>query len=652
MMSKNSDKAEFSMQNNEDEFPALGGANTPAGIGPPPGNLIPGAIIGPPNMNIGGIPNNQPKSAVSEFQEQQALQSRQGSDVTDLLGKSLRKQGVKSDLVNPGVGGNNNNLVDPLNMRRMDSQQQYYTNMGRPSPQNQDQRSQIIPPSQMSRQHIGSGNSNGNLGGPTHNNVGALSSQSSVTSSQQQQQSGGLVPNNQISSQSSVHNTGIPPPSSGDYSSLPPNRGPVQTEREHLNSPGIYVNQNSMHGMASQSVSASHNMSPMPNNNYPQTNLPEPDVYRHNHPDHLYAKQNLQGPTVPMNQPLPQNGNNNNGPSPYPGAPPVLPPPHVVSQHPINMGSPKNNGSSGKYNMDELLAKFQSDFKDGKLCLDPESYAWHNVPDGMLKSQFGMLSLMLSSTLSHKDRILTHGIDLDTLGIHNPSEDLQPPCSASDLFAGPFADGPNRWQDIPVPVEYAQHEVKYCEVNQNAGQMSFYQALRNSYGELGDGDLLAKVDPIRYNEDLLFWVYYNYPEDTLQMACGWALKKKNWRYHKHRLLWFIKDPDEEYRDCDNINTGEPGKIGRWITYNKYQTRNEQVFPKMELEVYESELCNFNMKPYYDYVVSKEYSAHHFRKEEKKLKAHLMQQHVGGAGGPPSHTGGPPQNMGRSIAYPY
>ena len=406
MMSKNSDKAEFSMQNNEDEFPALGGSNTPGG--PPPGNLLPGMPVSGLNGINSGINSNQPKSAVSEFQEQQALQNRQGSDVTDLLGKSLRKQGVKSDLVN----GNNNSMVDPMGMRRMDSNQ-YYNNMGRPSPQNLDQRSQGMPPQQINRQSISSGNSNNNLGGPPPpHNIGALSSQSSVTSSQPATGTG-LMPNNNnnnLSSQSSVL-----PPSNNDinnYSNVPPpNRGPPppsningNDHREHLNSPGMYINQSShqsIHsGIPNQSVGASHNMSPMPNNNnYTPTNLPEPDVYRHSHPDsHLYNKQgSLQGgggqTAAPLNQlPLNNNGSNNiNGPNTYSNST-NQPLPHVVSQHPINLGSPKNMGAIGR-SMDEMVAKFQSDLKEGKLCLDPETYAWHNVPDGMLKSQFGMLSV-------------------------------------------------------------------------------------------------------------------------------------------------------------------------------------------------------------------------------------------------------------------
>ena len=144
---------------------------------------------------------------------------------------------------------------------------------------------------------------------------------------------------------------------------------------------------------------------------------------------------------------------------------------------------------------------------------------------------------LLSSWIPSKDRILTHGMDLDKLGIHDGgSHNLElhdpelPKCGASDLFAGPFANHPNRWVDIKIPSEFSQIMVTPATGNQRGETVSLYHALKSSYGMLGGSDLLARIDPMKYDESLLFWIYYNYPEDVLMMACGWALKQKKWSY--------------------------------------------------------------------------------------------------------------------------
>ena len=46
--------------------------------------------------------------------------------------------------------------------------------------------------------------------------------------------------------------------------------------------------------------------------------------------------------------------------------------------------------------------------------------------------------------------------------------------------------------------------------------------------------------PNKYNEDLLFWMFYSNPNDKMQMFATEELFHRNWKYHKEEKIWISK----------------------------------------------------------------------------------------------------------------
>ncbi|XP_055950402.1 CCR4-NOT transcription complex subunit 2-like isoform X3 [Argiope bruennichi] len=150
--------------------------------------------------------------------------------------------------------------------------------------------------------------------------------------------------------------------------------------------------------------------------------------------------------------------------------------------------------------------------KDGRVT---------NIPPGMVTDQFGMVGLLTFIRAAESDPKLVSlalGSDLTTLGLNlNTTENLYP------SFAGPWAEHPCRPQDIVgffpdyhVPSEYL--------VNQNIR------------------DKLAPVKLNRYGEDLLFYLFYMFSGDVLQLAAAAELYNRDWRFHKDDRVWITRVP--------------------------------------------------------------------------------------------------------------
>lgn len=91
-------------------------------------------------------------------------------------------------------------------------------------------------------------------------------------------------------------------------------------------------------------------------------------------------------------------------------------------------------------------------------------------------------------------------------------------------FQSPFADMPCRVQDIDmfVPGEY----------------------LTNIHIR----EKLAEIKPSKYNEDLLFWMFYSNPNDHMQLTAADELIRRNWRFHKEKKIWISKTQNIKLRE--------------------------------------------------------------------------------------------------------
>jgi CCR4-NOT transcription complex subunit 2 len=142
-----------------------------------------------------------------------------------------------------------------------------------------------------------------------------------------------------------------------------------------------------------------------------------------------------------------------------------------------------------------------------------------NIPSGMVADQFGIVGLLTFIRAAELDPnlvALVPGIDLTTLGLNLNSTD-----NLYSTFQSPWADAPCRPQDIDyhVPSEY----------------------LTNVFIR----EKLAPIKLNRYQEDLLFYLFYVNGGDVLQLAAAAELYNRDWRYHKEERVWITRAPGME-----------------------------------------------------------------------------------------------------------
>lgn len=137
-----------------------------------------------------------------------------------------------------------------------------------------------------------------------------------------------------------------------------------------------------------------------------------------------------------------------------------------------------------------------------------------NIPSSMVTDQFGMIGLLAFLRAAETDPNLasvTFGTDLTALGLNlTAAEKLYP------SFAGPWTDQPLKVYEIdyPVPSEY-----------------SVNSSIR---------DKLTQITLKRYHEDTIFFLFYMFPNDMLQIAAAIELYSREWRYHKEEKVWITR----------------------------------------------------------------------------------------------------------------
>nr|CAG4645530.1 EOG090X06CC [Lynceus sp. MCZ IZ 141354] len=139
-----------------------------------------------------------------------------------------------------------------------------------------------------------------------------------------------------------------------------------------------------------------------------------------------------------------------------------------------------------------------------------------NIPSNMVADQFGMAGLLTFIRVAETDSSLVSlalGSDLTTLGLNLTSPDV-----LYTTFGGPWSETPCRPQDIDFhgPPEY----------------------LTNSFIK----EKLPHPKLSRYTEDLLFYLFYTYTGDVLQLAAATELYNREWRFHKDERIWITRLP--------------------------------------------------------------------------------------------------------------
>ena len=141
-----------------------------------------------------------------------------------------------------------------------------------------------------------------------------------------------------------------------------------------------------------------------------------------------------------------------------------------------------------------------------------------NIPMGMVTDQFGMTGLLTfirAAETEPKLVSLALGTDLTSLKLDlNSSENLY------SNFAGPWSEQPLKPHEVdyPVPSEYLV------------------------YNQIRDKLATIREKIARYGEDTLFYLFYTFPNDILQIAAASELYNRDWRYHKDEKIWITRAP--------------------------------------------------------------------------------------------------------------
>lgn len=82
---------------------------------------------------------------------------------------------------------------------------------------------------------------------------------------------------------------------------------------------------------------------------------------------------------------------------------------------------------------------------------------------------------------------------------------------------------------------------------------------------------LPPIDPLRYPEDTLFYLFYMYTGDLVQSQAAAALYDRDWRYHIEKRVWLTKVPGME-----PIQKSAAFEKGLYIVFEPSQWRRIQV----------------------------------------------------------------------------
>lgn len=145
--------------------------------------------------------------------------------------------------------------------------------------------------------------------------------------------------------------------------------------------------------------------------------------------------------------------------------------------------------------------------KDGRVT---------NIPPSMVQDQFGMIGFLAFLKAAETDPSLasvTFGTDLTALGLNLTAQEKLYPS-----FGGPWSDQPLKLFEIdyPVPSEYLVSS-----------------SIR---------DKLSHLTLQNYHEDTIFFLFYMFPKDMLQIAAAIELYNREWRYHKEDKVWITRAP--------------------------------------------------------------------------------------------------------------
>lgn len=92
-----------------------------------------------------------------------------------------------------------------------------------------------------------------------------------------------------------------------------------------------------------------------------------------------------------------------------------------------------------------------------------------------------------------------------------------------------------------------------------------------------------KVQLENFNDDLLFFIFYNFTKDKLQVSAAKVLFKKGWRYHIELKIWISRNENAVYTP---LSRRDPNYLVERGVYNWFNV--------VSWEIQQSEMiCDFS-----------------------------------------------------------
>jgi len=212
---------------------------------------------------------------------------------------------------------------------------------------------------------------------------------------------------------------------------------------------------------------------------------------------------------------------------------------HLISGLSDPLKDPKGDDRRS-FHMPEYRQSRPAEGAVGSVQYDANSNKLKSVPASMLTDKYSFLGCLkvLKEVIGdkrYKDQIAqVHDLDKDLtkMGLSFIKDNR-----LIYRFQSPFAEMPCRVQDIDmfVPNEYLTN--------------------------LHIREKLAEIKTSKYNEDLLFWMFYSNPNDRMQCLAAEALFERNWKFHKDEKIWISRTRNIEARVKNN--TYEEGTFMVW-----------------------------------------------------------------------------------------
>ncbi|VBB31129.1 unnamed protein product [Acanthocheilonema viteae] len=128
-------------------------------------------------------------------------------------------------------------------------------------------------------------------------------------------------------------------------------------------------------------------------------------------------------------------------------------------------------------------------------------------------------------------------------------------------YGGPWAEKPNysSQADAREGLEHDDISVLLClqpgkaQLTLQSDSCPYCQHIPNEYRtNLLLGDKLAELKFPLLEEDVLFYLFYNYPGEQYQIAAAYELYIREWRYHKMRRVWLRRFDYKSVKECTTI----------------------------------------------------------------------------------------------------